>query len=254
MSTERPSGADDSRDGDRRDGDRRDGDRRDDDLTRPLSAFNPPTRPQQQYPEPQQPQYPGPPAGQPQAWPQSQPPANREDFYPQAHRRAGAGGAFVVSLIATVVGIAASLAASYFVSHHRLGDQAVEQNLSIAGLTVWPTGPDMEVGRVAVLRLDTTQFVIAYAIAGLALLLLLWWAAGSASAGHGAFAMFLAGWGAAVVAGAISLVVAYLVATDRSQLGLLVTGAVNAGAAWGVRIGWLVGLIAAIGQSVRRRG
>lgn len=168
-------------------------------------------------------------------------------------RRSGAGSAFAVALVATVVGVAVSLGASYFVAHHRLGSLVARQNISIAGLTVWPTGPGQRVDGVPVLRLDTTNFVIAYAIAGVALLALLWWAAGSASAGRAAFTMFLAGWGAAVVAGAVALVIAFLVATDRSQLGVLVSGALNAGAAWGLRIGWLVGLVAAIGQATRRR-
>lgn len=240
------------REGDRREGESRGGDQGGD-LTRPFAPLNPPTRPQQQAPQPDRQEYPfRPAAGQqhPQAWPQ--PSANREDFYPQASRRSGAGDAFVVSLIATVVGIAASLGASYFVAHHRLGDEGAQQNVSIAGLTVWPTGRDVAVGGVPVLRLDTTYFVIAYAIAGVALLLLLWWAAASASAGRGGFTVFLAGWGAAVVAGAISLAVAYLVIDNGSPLGAVVTGAANAGAAWGLRVGWLVGVVAAIGQSVRK--
>lgn len=229
---------------------RREGDD-DAEVTRPFAPLNPRTRPQQRAPEPQWNAPVASPPDQAQGW--AQPGSHQVGSYAQPPRRAGAGGAFVVSLIATVVGIGASLGASYFVAHARLGDLVAQQNLSIAGLAVWPMGPGRAVGGVLVPRLDTTHFVIAYAIAGVALLVLLWWAAGSASAGHGAFTMFLAGWGAAAVAGAISLVVVYLVATDRSQLGLLLTGAVNSGAAWGLRIGWLVGVVAALGQSLRRR-
>lgn len=216
------------------------------DPTRPMS----PQRPgPPQYSEPQQP---GPGYAESQPWSSG---AQRRE-YPgagQPARRSGAGAGFLVALAASVFGIAASLGASYVVAHHRISSLVAEQNVATAGLAGWPVGSARGLSRVVPLRLGTRDFVIVFAIAAAVLLVLLWAAAASMPAGRGAFALFLAGWGATLVAGAVALVAIHLIATDRAQPWQLVSGALNAGAAWAVRIGWIVGLVAAIAQSTRKR-
>lgn len=240
-----------------------------DDATRPIPASDPHPRPRRPEPEPE-PGYRSEPSyrsesGNPeqQPWtsgaqrrehPDTDPPLRYQDpAYPGAVRRSGAGGAFAVAFIAVLIGMAASLGASYLAGHHRLTNLVQQGNLAVAGLVGWPKSSTRGLNAASVLQLSTTNFAIAYAIAAVVTLLLLWAATGSLPAGRGAFSLFLAGWAATLVAGVIALVVMYLVVSDRSQLGQLVSGAANAGAAWALRVGWIVGLIAAIGQSLRRK-
>lgn len=262
----------------RREGDRPDGDQGAD-LTRPFAPLNPPTRPQQRAPQ-QQPPHQQPPHQQPpqqqgqQApwtqqrehrgatpmgrdgqWPQPAP--HPQAAYPQSPGRSGAGGAFVAALISTLVVIGVSVGASYAATHASWASSDARAHLYNAGLAIWPSSlrlTDNSYAARAVLKFDTTSYLAAFVVAGVVLLLLLWAAVASVPGGRGSFGVFLAGWGATVVAGVVAVTVEFLIASSDLPVSRLINAAFEGGGLWAVHVGWIVGLVAAVGQSLRRRG
>lgn len=211
-----------------------------DDETHPLAANDPQTRPQQHRPSAaQRREHPG-------ATQNGRP---AQGGYPPPDRAAG-GGAFVTALLATLIAIAASLAASYLNVRHRLGSRQLQQHLQDTGLVVWPKGRSNGVAG-SVLRLETWSFALIFAVAAIFLLVLLWAAVGSVPGGRGAFAVFLAGWGATLIAGVLAIGVGYYLAADGLQGGQGLFQIFFQGSRWAINVGWLAGLVAAIGQSLR---
>ena len=166
-------------------------------------------------------------------------------------RRAGAGSAFFVALIATAVGLAVSIVAGYVAYHRRSLSVYPRQNLLTGGLTPWPSS-GLRNALDGSANAGTGHYLLTFAVAGVVLLVLLWAAIGSTPGRRGFLAVLLAGWGATMVAGAIALCVEYLAISHHGSLDRLFTLAVSGGADWGIRVGWIVGLIAALGHVLRR--
>ncbi|MBO1767993.1 hypothetical protein [Allobranchiibius sp. GilTou38] len=184
------------------------------------------------------------------AAPWTQPGQNQRGI-PVVRRRAGAGSAFLVALIATLIGLAVSLVASYVADHRHSMSIYPRTNLLIGGLAPWPSS-GLRAASDINLNAGTGHFVLAFAVAGVVLLLLLWAALASTPGRRGFLTVLLAGWGATVVAGAVALGVEYLAISHHGPLGRLFTLAVSSGADWGIRVGWVVGVIAALGHVLRR--
>ncbi len=173
-------------------------------------------------------------------WPQPDRP--QSGGYPTPVRRdSGAGSAFVIALLATALTMAAGLAASYASYKSRIGSRVWRENLSEAGLAAWPREGYFK----------TSTFATAFVVAAVLLLLLVWLVVASAPGGRAAFAVAIAGWGATILAGAVASLLAYLVQSGRRGSAEFVTGAINLGAAWGLRVGWIVALVALLGQVTR---
>lgn len=170
---------------------------------------------------------------------------------PVVRRRAGAGSALLIALIATLIGLAVSLVASYVAYHQRSMSIYPRTNLLIGGLAPWPSS-GLRAAADGTLNAGTGHFILAFAVAGVVLLLLLWISLASTPGRRGFLAVLLAGWGATAVAGVIALGVEYLAISHHGPLDRLFTLAISGGADWGIRVGWVVGVVAALGQLLRR--
>ena len=228
------------------DGSYGDKDRSEDASTRPIAGHEGHTHPQQRWPSAaQRREHPG-------ASPQS---GFGPGGYPPGARSGGAG-AFVAALVATVTGIAVSVAASY--AAPRLGGLApdLRRHLYDTGLSFWLSSPRLIASADPTrtpMAFDTTSFVVTFGVATAVLLLLLWAVIGSVPGGRGGFSVFLAGWGATLLAGVAASLAGYVVAADRFDISRMVDFGFGTGGAWAIHLGWLVGLIAAIGHSLRRK-
>lgn len=162
----------------------------------------------------------------------------------------------MAALIATLAVVGVSIGSSYAATHAGWASSIARQHLYNAGLAVWPRSfgvTDSSDTARTVLKFGTSSYVVAFAVAGSVLLLLLWAAIASVPGGRGAFSVFLAGWGATVVAGAAAVTVEFAIASRNVPISRLINSAFEAGGLWAVHVGWLVGLVAAIGQSVRSK-
>ncbi|MBO1755151.1 hypothetical protein [Allobranchiibius sp. CTAmp26] len=182
-------------------------------------------------------------------WSQGGPPQGTRP--PVVRRRAGAGSAFLAALVATLAGLAVSLVASYVAYHQRTMSIYPRTNLLIGGLAQWPAS-GLRSAMDGTANAGTGHFILAFAVAGVVLFLLLWVALASTPGRRGFLAVLLAGWGATMVAGAVALGVEYLAISHHGPLDRLFTLAVSGGADWGIRVGWVVGVIAALGHALRR--
>lgn len=218
----------------------------DDDATRPISADNPGTRPQQSWPS----------AAQRREHPRSVPFNGPGQAGYQLPDRSGAAGAFAAALVATLVGVAVSVGASFAAS--QLGGVGAQprRHLYDLGLAVWPSSRKLVAAADPTrtpIAFDTTTFIASFTVAALVLVVLLWAAVGSVPGGRGAFSVFLAGWGGTLVAGVAASLVGYVIAADRVDIWRMLDFGFGTGGAWAIHVGPLVGLVAAIGHSLRRK-
>lgn len=109
----------------------------------------------------------------------------------------------------------------------------------------WPWGSDLR---------DSWQtgFIVGVIVVLVVSFLVLLPAAMSIKTGGGAFALFLSGWMATVIAGAVVAMVSDWAVNDWIWVGGYVRYDVSSGATWGLATGWIVGLVTAFAQSSRR--
>ena len=161
-------------------------------------------------------------------------------------RRAGAGSAFLIAVIATAIGLGITLLTGYAAVHSHSTSVYTRANLASAGLATWPSGS-------GVVSAGVHDFILTLAVAGVVMFLLLWAAIASTPGGRGALTVLLAGWGATLVAGAVAAAVAVLTVGHDEHVVRVLGTALNDGADWAVRVGWVVGVVAALGHLLRRR-